>query len=270
MRHLTCALAAGAALCMGMSQVAVAAGLPVKAPVYTPPPAVVAYNWSGCYIGANGGWAWKDATYNIGHNNAGFFNPAFNAGSTVSNYDFDLDGAVIGVTVGCNYQVAPRFVIGIEADWDWADIDGSKDVATSVFPFVNGFGHVSEDIDSIGTARVRIGTTFGASNQFLAYLTGGLAWANVEYAYSWAYPATNELYVGSDSGWQTGWTLGGGIEWKAGSPITVKLEALYYELDGADFDAPGQTGVGPAGVAHLVSVDSNTGWMLRMGLNWHF
>jgi hypothetical protein len=49
------ALLAGAALSLGFVNVASAADMAVKARPVAPPP-VLLYDWSGFYIGANGGW----------------------------------------------------------------------------------------------------------------------------------------------------------------------------------------------------------------------
>ena len=66
-----------------------------------PPP----YNWSGLYIGINGG-----------------------GGLGRSNWDtaggFNLSGGVVGGTIGYNYQVS-RVVFGVEGDVDWSGIQGS-------------------------------------------------------------------------------------------------------------------------------------------------
>ena len=50
------ALAAVAVI--GFASVASAADMPVKAPVYKASVAAPVYSWTGCYFGANGGYAW--------------------------------------------------------------------------------------------------------------------------------------------------------------------------------------------------------------------
>ena len=72
-------------------------------PVYEAPPAMVsptpiAYNWSGFYIGAHGGY--------------GFGSGAFD------------DGAVIGGQIGVNWQWN-SFVLGAEGDGSWVDFGGT-------------------------------------------------------------------------------------------------------------------------------------------------
>jgi outer membrane immunogenic protein len=42
---------------IGFAQIASAADLPRKAPVYTPPPAPI-FSWTGCYVGGNVGYGW--------------------------------------------------------------------------------------------------------------------------------------------------------------------------------------------------------------------
>src|SRR5262249_17742057 len=72
---------------------------PPIAPVYVPP---IAYNWTGFYLGINGGGGW-------GHSN---WDSAGN---------FSLTGGLIGGTVGYNWQQGP-LVLGVEGDIDWSDI----------------------------------------------------------------------------------------------------------------------------------------------------
>ena len=84
---------------------AFAADLPLKAPGAAP----AYYNWSGLYIGGQGGGTWR-GQYDWG--------PQFPSVSS------DLDGGFAGGTVGWNWYASKWVVIGIEADWSWADIKG--------------------------------------------------------------------------------------------------------------------------------------------------
>ena len=53
-----------ALLALGAAGPAVAADMSVRAPVYkaAPPAVVTAYNWTGCYVGAQAGYAWGRTT----------------------------------------------------------------------------------------------------------------------------------------------------------------------------------------------------------------
>jgi outer membrane immunogenic protein len=104
-------------------------------PAYQP----VAYNWSGFYVGINGG-------YSSGH-----------LSSPVANWSDR--GGLIGGTIGYNWQLS-NVVFGLEGDLDWANISGST-------------GLISNKLNKLGTARARIGYAF---NSWLPYATGGMAY----------------------------------------------------------------------------------------------
>ena len=102
-------------LAIGLAPFAMAADMPVpyKAPV---PVAAPVYNWTGFYLGVNGGYAWgQQDPFNIITNR-------FDSLST------SLSGGVVGGTSGAQVQVS-HVVLGVETDIDWANIRGST-VAT--------------------------------------------------------------------------------------------------------------------------------------------
>src|SRR5882724_12000043 len=73
---------------------------PAAAPVYRPAP-TPAFNWSGFYVGAMGGYGWSDR---------GTVNGVVGTG-------LDAKGGFAGGTVGFNYQApGSMFVFGAEAD----------------------------------------------------------------------------------------------------------------------------------------------------------
>src|SRR5262245_6274647 len=102
MKKLTLATLALAAMAAAP---AMAADLAVrKAP--PPPPPVYVFSWTGCYFGGNIGGLWVNKEI------SGPF------GGSVS-----ADGSswAAGVQAGCNYQFAGGWVIGVQADYDWAN-----------------------------------------------------------------------------------------------------------------------------------------------------
>jgi len=162
--------------------------MPAKAPMYMAPP----YNWTGFYVGINGGGAWGSSD----------FSAPFPTGS------FDLSGGLVGGTVGYNWQMG-QFVFGVEGDLDWSNIRGSTACGGTSCETKN---------DWLGTARGRLGYAF---DRFLPYVTGGAAFGNIK---------TNIPGVGSTSDTNVGWTVGGGIEAAIAGPWTAKVEYLYVDL----------------------------------------
>jgi outer membrane immunogenic protein len=164
--------------------------MPAKAPAYIPPPV---YNWTGFYVGINGGGAWGRSD----------FSTPFASGS------FDTRGWLAGGTIGYNWQMS-QFVFGLEGDIDWAHIDGSA---------VCGGVTICEVRNNwLGTARGRLGYAF---DRIMPYVTGGLAVGGIK---------TGIAGVGDTHDTKAGWTVGGGIEAAIAGPWTAKVEYLYVDL----------------------------------------
>jgi outer membrane immunogenic protein len=168
-----------------------------KAPA---PVAVAAYNWSGFYIGAHGGYGWGELNQNV-------------FGTTNAR---DIDGFFGGGQIGWNWQAAGSpWVFGVEADISFGDI-GS-------FTSVPGLGSVSTEVKTFGTARARLGY---AVDRALWYLTGGFAWVENDVN-------TTLLGFGSfdSSNTHVGWTIGGGVEFALWDAWTAKVEYLYIDTE---------------------------------------
>lgn len=136
-------------------------------------------NWTGFYIGANGGYGWsKDSTTAAPFQNIPpFLGQTLLPFFTLSN---PVNGAVFGGQLGYNYQIAPTWVIGVEGDFDGAGLNGGSQsilpAQLAVFPGVtNGFS-AHENVEWLASVRARFGYAWGPS---LFYVTGGGAWERV-------------------------------------------------------------------------------------------
>jgi outer membrane immunogenic protein len=167
---------------------------PPTTPYYKAPPYNPAYNWSGFYVGINGGGGWGRSDW-----------------TTTSS--FNTSGGLVGGTVGYNYQMN-QVVLGVEGDIDWADINGTTNtVCTSA----TGSGCKTSD-SWLSTVRGRLGY---AADRFMPYVTGGLAVGDIK--------ASGPGLSGVDST-NAGWTVGGGIEFAIAGNWTAKAEYLYVDL----------------------------------------
>jgi outer membrane immunogenic protein len=162
--------------------------MPTKAPSY-----VQAYNWTGGYVGINGGLGWGRSDDSA----------PFASGS------FKTSGGVVGGTLGYNYQMG-QTVFGVEGDVDWSNIRGSATCGAA-------FSCETKN-NWLGTARGRVGYAF---DRFMPFVTGGLAVGDVKSTVSGIGAATNT---------KAGWTLGGGVEAALTGPWTAKVEYLYADL----------------------------------------
>jgi len=72
------------------------------------------YDWSGFYIGANGGGASSHNCWDINNNAGAVVAPASREGC------HDATGGVVGGPVGLSLARAANWVFGVEAQGDWA------------------------------------------------------------------------------------------------------------------------------------------------------
>ena len=186
-------------------------------------------DWSGFYAGVNGGFAWGTMTSE----------PAAGGPETENN----SDGFQFGGQAGYNMDMG-GFVIGAEADLQWANIGYTEDLP--------GIGSFESNVDFYGTIRGRAGMAFGA---VMPYVTGGFSAGR---GTSSVTDAGN--VVTSQTANHIGWTIGAGLEAKATDNITFKAEYLYTDLGTQTYNG---LPVGNTDVTHNFSV-------VRAGLNYKF
>lgn len=239
-------------------------------PTYTPPPIVTAvptWDWTGFYIGLNAGYGWgQNGGLSMSFVDPGgaFFGPCLVAGACPTGLSYENDGFVGGIQGGYNWQF-DQFVLGVEADIDYSDMNGGSSLVTNVPPFAIGSFASSSEINWLGTIRARAGV---AIDRTLIYATGGLAVGDVEDWFSWGFPALGQIYSGSTSGTEWGWTAGAGLEYAATDNIIVGADVLYFDL-GETTAAGIPSFVPPVGTALSGSYDHD-GIIARARLSYKF
>ena len=202
-----------------------AADLPRKAPAYVPP-APPPLTWTGCYIGANLGGAWGRFTLE------GPFGGS--ADRSTNNASF-----VGGGQIGCDYQFAGGWVIGFRNMFDGTT--NSRDLAFNVVtPTATATGGAELSMRWFDALTGRIGYSWQPNS--LLYFQGGAVWARIE-ADAFVTTAAG-TFAGSASTTKTGWTIGGGWEYRFSPQWSVFIEGNYY-----DFGSRDRTIVTPAATA---------------------
>jgi outer membrane immunogenic protein len=213
-------LATVASLAIGLATVAKAADLPVsyKAPV---PIVAPVYNWTGIYLGVNGGGAW------------GSQDPFSVITNRFDNFDINFSGGMFGGTAGAQIQMA-HVLLGFEADIDWANITGSSTINPTILGMPLGSFNASTSITSVSTARARVGY---AADNWLFYATGGAAIlgaktnltpaAGAPLCGSFAPPPFTGILNCSGTNLRLGGAVGAGVEYGFAPSWSLKAEYLY-------------------------------------------
>jgi outer membrane immunogenic protein len=141
---------------VAMAAPAVAADLPART-YKAPPPVVVmpVYDWTGFYIGGNGGWGESRNCWGI----------VPLTGTILADGCVSKSGGLLGGQIGYRWQTGPM-VIGLEAQGDWADLSSSH-VSLLDQTFTLG-----TKVDGLGLFTGQIGYAWNAS---LLYFKGGAA-----------------------------------------------------------------------------------------------
>lgn len=202
-------------------------------------------DWTGLYMGLNGGFGFAHATASgpVG---------GFNVSAAQ-----DLTGAVGGAQIGFNWQTEAT-VLGVEADIQASGV--SKDTL-----FCGAFAcgadvNLENKVPWFATVRGRAGFVV---DRFLVYATGGLAYANLRSTFTMPVGGvTVDLASWSDT--RAAWTVGGGVEFQISRNWSTKLEYLY--MDTGNF----QGSVVVPGVGALNPTLHVTEQIVRAGLNYRF
>ena len=266
---------AGAAVACIFATTAFAADLAPRTYTKAPPMIVdPGYNWTGFYAGINGGYSWGRAgeTVPVGAPFASFASRQ------------QVDGGLAGGQIGYNWQVDPKWVLGLEADAQWTGERGSSNFFLGTFRGPtpgNDFNFVtSAAVDNetklpwFATFRGRAG--FLADPSLLLYVTGGLAVGEVSYRTQTTTtfqlfgpgtagttpqgPAVTAATAFSENQTRVGWVVGGGLEKKFSRDWSAKLEYLYMDLGSKTYFG---------GTANAVDVSFHD-QIVRAGINYQF
>jgi outer membrane immunogenic protein len=230
------------------------------------------WNWSGFYIGVNGGYSWGRSSRDLN-----FFNPLNGVIiATGTGGGRDMDGGLFGGQIGYNWQVS-SWVFGIEADAQWTGQKGSTNVLcavagcfpTAVAPGTGVGASLTDKLEWFGTIRGRVGVLVSPS--WLLYATGGGAYGSLQTDLALSGFTANGTPVtiaGSRSSDKFGWTVGAGVEAMFAGNWSAKLEYLYMDLGSISNSVVLPVAAGfPLGANVNSRITDN---IIRAGINYHF
>lgn len=235
---------------IGFAAPASAADLPLRMSVKAPVVAAVPFSWTGCYAGAHAGYGW--GRENFEDPNANF---TANAGDSLG---VRSEGALAGGQIGCNYQFASHWVVGLEGQYSWADIKGDSTGPDLIF----GAKNLASKTDALASITGRLGYTF---ERVMLYGKGGGAWAQDRYNEHepafFTIPGNDlSARVGRD-----GWTVGAGVEWAFADKWSAKIEYDHYDFGSRSLRliSPTNSAIVPTNVAQRIDT-------VTVGINYRF
>jgi outer membrane immunogenic protein len=241
-------LAAVGAVALGLSAPASAADLAARPYTKAPPMVAAIYDWSGFYIGINGGGGSAHSCWD-------FLIPAALGGGSIPEGCHNSTGGTVGGQVGYRWQ-SSNFVFGVEGQGNWADFSGSNTTPVGFNPFA-GLADRTR-IDAFGLITGQVGYAW---NNVLVYVKGGAA--VVDDKYDVLIPAGGTFASASETRW--GATIGAGLEFGFATNWSVGAEYNHIFLDNHDVRLTDAAG-GLAGNVHTQQ-DVDMG-LVRLNYRW--
>ncbi|WP_051410479.1 outer membrane protein [Mesorhizobium sp. LNHC221B00] len=203
-----------------------------------------AYNWSGTYIGVEGGYAGSSVR--------------FSADAASFDDTYHKDGYLGGIYAGHDWQ-SGQFVYGVVGDFDFI---GMHDTEFGQLDLLGKGETYTYDVDWVATARGRAG--YAVTDGLLAYVTGGVAAGHFQ-ATSYSnvfvpFPPFSSASTSDFSGVKFGGVFGLGTEYALADKWSLKAEYLHYIFDEIE-PGPG----GTAGASFRPSLDT-----VKFGIAYRF
>jgi len=235
------------------------------------PPRAPAWSWSGFYLGGSAGAAAGTAT---------FSDPE---GPSVFGDKVNTAASLAGLQLGYNWQVAPRWVVGLQADASYLDSIGSFTCMQPSAAIVGSNCEVSPRV--LASLTGRVGVLVDPLGHTLLYGKGGGAWMDSDILItpnsSFRNPNTfpDAPATGADTGaYSKAWggTVGAGIEHALTPAWSIGLEYDYYRFASTNVSTPATVsstgGATPtfgavAGSTASVTPDIQ---VVKLALNYHW
>jgi outer membrane immunogenic protein len=203
---------AGVIFALSVILPAFAADLAMKAPAIQAAP--VQFSWTGCHLGADIGGA-------------------FSYDKIRSSGDFSSVGFIGGGQIGCDYQFAPAWIIGVEGRAAWSSLK-SNTPGSVTFPALGVTVPTQFTVsnDFLASATARVGYSF--VDRWLVFVRGGAAWTVEKADDAFSSPLLGFAVDPKATMTRTGWTAGTGVEWAFAPHWSASFEYNYYDF-GGDF-----------------------------------
>ncbi|HTN61552.1 MAG TPA: outer membrane beta-barrel protein [Devosia sp.] len=210
---------------------------------------VAVYDWSGLYLGANGGLGSSSSCWD-------FTTPA----GLVTNHEgcHNATGGTLGGQIGYRWQ-SSNWVLGLEVQGNWANLNGQN--ISDAFP-----AYTNESrLDAFGLFTGQIGYAWDGT---LLYLKGGAAVTSSRYqglTTATGVPASDPV---NNTAW--GGVVGAGLEYGFAPNWSIGLEYDHIFMGGSSNRFVNNGTVGPAGTLFGTDTIHQDVDLVGLRLNFRF
>ena len=242
---------------VGGSRIGAAADMAKKAS------ATPTYQWTGCYVGLNGGGGAIGTNFQTTVNPGTYLGAADAAVVTNDGTgSHDNSNFIGGGQVGCNWQ-SGTVVAGLEGDFDY--FPGNSSFANNTNTISSGPFVIGQQLTTnyLATARGRVGI---AADRNFVYATGGVAFTRASYTESYA-DSNGATGTATASNSLTGWVVGAGWEYALTDHWLFRVEYLFAAF-------PSTSAVGAIALGDATNSLHGSGGLVmqvaRAGVNFKF
>ena len=231
-------------------------------------------DFKGFYVGATVGGASihsNPSTTTVFSPTGYFSSSSPTAINLIGQQAITANGFTGGVQVGYNFQFS-HFVFGLEGDYSSLNLSGSKS-GTNFYPCCAPTNFtVNQNVTTSGLFdyRARLGI---ANGHYLAYVTGGVASATVNYTAVFTDTFATAKENGGYNSTRSGSVFGFGAEDKINPRVSIKGEYLFANFGSVTTTSTNLTAFTPP-IAFPTNVFTHSAnlsaSLVRLGVNIHF
>jgi outer membrane immunogenic protein len=202
------------------------------------------FSWTGFYVGVSAGGRWSNVTWTTLSVTPA---PGLPPDPTTTPATFTNATGTVGLYLGYDWQIAPHWLWGLQADFAWGNGSKRNGGVPGTFgtsglyasPAAAAFDSswVTERWDA--SVRARVG--FLVASPWLIYATGGVAMQSIEVGASCAGPAAPDSWCTDIPRYEpvryarTGFTVGAGTEAALSHSLFARIEYRYTYYGNIDY-----------------------------------
>lgn len=226
-------------------------------------PASAQQSWTGLFVGVGGGYGSAN-TEITGRPGPAAILAGVPANVAIGFDGLGLDGAMLSLAAGADYQFNSKFVAGVFFDYDFQRLSAGAS-ANGGGAFGINAASATAEVDSTLAIGARLGYLISPTT--LWYVTAGYTRADADKLAGSANVGMGTFSGSLDLPSFSGYFIGGGVESQMMSNLSVKLEYRYSDYGKEQLDL---SPIHPLANDYVIVEMEPTAQMVRASINYRF